>query len=71
VTPEQLFKLKKYTDFAKALRSLGYQEQPNKSGSHRIFKAIGKPVLSVPCHNLKCDIADGTRRKLVRLVFSA
>jgi predicted RNA binding protein YcfA (HicA-like mRNA interferase family) len=71
MTSEELFKLKKYSDFAKALKNLGYEEQSKKSGSHRIFKSDGKPVLSIPCHNPKCDIADGTRRKLVKLVFSS
>jgi predicted RNA binding protein YcfA (HicA-like mRNA interferase family) len=70
MTSEELFKLKKYSDFAKALKNLGYEEKKNKSGSHRTFKAEGKPVLSVPCHNQKCEIADSTRRKLVKLVFS-
>jgi len=71
MSKQQLLKIKKYSDFVKILAGMGYEEVSNHGGSHRIFKADGKPCLSIPCHKPTCDIAIGTRRNIVLLLVNA
>ena len=71
MSKQDLLKINKYSDFTKAIISMGYIEVSSHGGSHRIFKAIGKPCLSIPCHNANCDIAIGTRRNIIKLLVVA
>jgi len=63
-------KIKKFKDFERALKQLGYTEQSSHGGSHRIYKAQNMPVLSIPCHNNNAEIAVGTRRNIAKLIFA-
>lgn len=71
MSKQDLLKINKYSDFVKVLTSMGYTEVSSHGGSHRIYKADGKPCLSIPCHNANCDIAIGTRRNIVKLLVVA
>jgi predicted RNA binding protein YcfA (HicA-like mRNA interferase family) len=71
MSKNDLLKINKYSDFTKAVISMGYVETKSHGGSHRIFKADGKPPLSIPCHNPNCDIAIGTRRNIIKLLVVA
>jgi predicted RNA binding protein YcfA (HicA-like mRNA interferase family) len=71
MTKNDLLKINKYSDFTKAISTLGYTEVSSHGGSHRIYKAVGKPCLSIPCHNAGCEIAIGTRRNIVKLLVVA
>lgn len=67
---DDLMKIKRFKDFERALKQLGYTEQSSHGGSHRIYKAQNRPTLSIPCHNNNAEIATGTKRNIVKLIFA-
>lgn len=67
---DDLMKIKKFKDFERALKQMGYSECSNHAGSHRIYKAQNRPTLSIPCHNNGAEIAVGTKRNIVKLIFA-
>lgn len=70
MTKQELMKVKKYSDFVKLIRTLGYIETSTNGSSHRIFQAKNRPTLSIPNHNGgKGEIAVGTRRDIVKLLL--
>jgi hypothetical protein len=57
---------KKTSDFINWIQGFGYKESGKNGSSHRIFKAAGHPVLSVPdCR----ELSEGTKRNLIKLVL--
>jgi predicted RNA binding protein YcfA (HicA-like mRNA interferase family) len=61
----RLMNEKKTSKFCDILGELGYFETRRES-SHMIFKASGRPTLSIPDTR---EIAPGTRRNLVQLAL--
>jgi predicted RNA binding protein YcfA (HicA-like mRNA interferase family) len=62
---DRLMNEKKTSKFCDILGELGYYCTKQES-SHMIFKAAGRPVLSIPDTR---EIAPGTRRNLVQLAL--
>lgn len=62
---DKLMNEKKTSKFCDLLGELGYCEIRRES-SHMIFKADGRPILSVPDTR---EIAPGTRRNIVQLAL--
>jgi predicted RNA binding protein YcfA (HicA-like mRNA interferase family) len=70
MTKQDLMKVKKFKDFERILKQMGYTEQSNGGGSHRIYKCNNRPTLSIPCHHGNDEIAKGTLRNIVKLVLA-
>ena len=61
-----LMDIKKTSDFIAHIKKMGYTESGKNGSSHRIFKASGHPVLSIPdCR----ELSEGTKRNLIKLVL--
>jgi predicted RNA binding protein YcfA (HicA-like mRNA interferase family) len=71
MSKNELMKLSKVKDFSNELIRLGYTEESRKSGSHRIFKKPGKPIISIPSHNLHDTLTAGVRRSIVKLILES
>ena len=67
----RLMKVERVRDFISIVQGLGYKETPNRGGSHRIFKASGYPVLSIPCHDNRGIISIGVKRNLTNLIIAS
>jgi predicted RNA binding protein YcfA (HicA-like mRNA interferase family) len=63
---ESLMSIKKVKDFTNAVESMGWMESSNHGGSHRIYRAQGKPTLSIP--NGK-ELSTGVKRDLAKLIL--
>ena len=60
-----LMNIKTTRELIKTVESMGYTETVKNGSSHLIFKAQGKPALSIPDHK---EIARGTLRNIVKLI---
>jgi predicted RNA binding protein YcfA (HicA-like mRNA interferase family) len=64
--------LSKFTtlrEYDKLLLSAGYTKRTT-GGSHMVYSAIGKPSLSIPCHNRMTEkLAPGTKRNIDKLIL--
>jgi predicted RNA binding protein YcfA (HicA-like mRNA interferase family) len=69
MTKTELMKINRYKDFHNILIKLGYTEESRKSGSHVIYKKIGKPVISIPSHSLHDCLSEGVKRSIVKLIL--
>jgi predicted RNA binding protein YcfA (HicA-like mRNA interferase family) len=57
-------------DAERFLFSYGYEEESKRGGSHRIFKAHNRPVVSLPDHNTgKSILSEGVKRGILKLVL--
>ena len=57
-------------DAEKFLCSEGYTEKIKRGGSHRIFIAPDRPVVSLPDHNSgKSILSEGVKRSILKLVL--
>jgi predicted RNA binding protein YcfA (HicA-like mRNA interferase family) len=70
MSKNEMMKIRKFKDFERILKQMGYTEQTGNSGSHRIYKCNNRPTLSIPCHHGNDEIAPGTRRNIIKLVLA-
>jgi predicted RNA binding protein YcfA (HicA-like mRNA interferase family) len=70
MSKNEMMKIRKFKDFDKLLKGLGYTEQSTHGGSHKIYKNGQGKTLSIPCHHGNDEIAPGTRRNIIKLVLA-